>query len=65
VYAFVDHTVTIKNKTWTNPQVESHKKSHGVRLIRPQTQHINPEYIYFKVITSQTPSMKKIWVFMG
>jgi len=30
-------TTKLKNKTWTNPQIESHKKSHELRLIRPQT----------------------------
>jgi len=27
----------LKNTTWTNPQFKNNKKSHELRLIRPQT----------------------------
>jgi len=27
----------LKNKTWTNPQIKNNKKSHELRLIRPDT----------------------------
>jgi len=36
----------LKNKTWTNPQINNHKNSHEFRLIRPQTQQRNPEHMY-------------------
>jgi len=39
----------LKNKTWTNPQIKNHKKGHELRLIRPQTEHKNPEHI-FKIL---------------
>jgi len=26
-----------KNKTWANPHIQNHKRSHELRLIRPQT----------------------------
>jgi len=29
----------IKNKTWTNPQIQGHKKSHKPWLTRLQTHH--------------------------
>jgi len=28
-----------QNKTWNNPQIKTHKKTHELTLIRPQTQH--------------------------
>jgi hypothetical protein len=28
-------TIRLKNKTWTNPQIKNHMKSHELRLIRP------------------------------
>jgi hypothetical protein len=30
-------TTRLKNKTWTNPQIKNHRKSHELRLIRPQS----------------------------
>jgi len=39
-------TTWLKNKNWTNPQIKNHKKSHELRLIRPQTQQRNPEHTY-------------------
>jgi len=30
-------TPRLKNKTWTNPQIKNHKRSHDLELIRPQT----------------------------
>jgi len=28
---------SLENKTWTNPKIKNHKKSHELRLITPQT----------------------------
>jgi len=39
-------TTRLKNKTWTNPQIESHKKSHVLRLIKPLTWHKKPDHMY-------------------
>jgi hypothetical protein len=39
-------TRLFKNVTWNNPQIKNHKKSHELRLIRPQTGHKNPEQTY-------------------
>jgi hypothetical protein len=30
-------TTRLKNKTWTNPQIKNHNRSHELTLIRPQT----------------------------
>jgi hypothetical protein len=60
VFAFVGHTVTIRNKTWTNPQIANHQQSHELRHIRPQAQHKNPDHTYSKFFTPMTPHMKKI-----
>jgi len=38
-------TTWLKNKTWTNPQIRNHEKSHDHRLIRPETQHNDPEHM--------------------
>ena len=35
-------------KTWTNPQIKNYKKSHKLKLIKPQTQHQSPEHKYLK-----------------
>jgi len=48
-----------QNKAWTNSHIKNHKKSHELKLIRPQTQHKNPEHV-FKFLTAQTPSVEKI-----
>jgi hypothetical protein len=39
-------TTRLKNKTWTNPQIKNHKKSHELRLIRTQTRERNPQHMY-------------------
>jgi hypothetical protein len=49
----------LKNKTWTRAQIKNHKKSHELRLIRPQTQHKNPENTYLKFLTPLMPSVEK------
>jgi len=36
-------TTGLNDTTWTNPQTKNHKKSHELRLIRPQTWHKIPE----------------------
>jgi len=36
----------LKNKTRTNPQIKNHNRNHEFRLIKPQTWHENPEYMY-------------------
>jgi hypothetical protein len=41
-----------QNKVYTNPHIKNHKKSHELKLIRPQTQHRNPEPV-FKFLTAQ------------
>jgi hypothetical protein len=41
------------------PQIENHKNSYELRLIRPQTQHKNPEHMYLKFLTPVTPSVEK------
>jgi hypothetical protein len=41
-------TTRLKNKTWTNPQIKTHKKSHELRLFTPQTQHKNPARTFCK-----------------
>jgi len=46
-----------QNSTWTNPQIKDHKKSHELRLTRPQTQHTKPDHTYLKLLT---PSVEKI-----
>jgi hypothetical protein len=46
-----------QNNTWTNPQIKDHKKSHELRLTRPQTPHMKPEHTYLKFLTA---SMEKI-----
>jgi len=33
-------------ETWANPQIKNHKKSHEVKLIRPQIWHKSPEHMY-------------------
>jgi hypothetical protein len=53
-------TVRIKNKTWTNPQIKNHRKSHELRLIRPQTKYRNTEHTYSEFVTPLTPSVEKI-----
>jgi hypothetical protein len=53
-------TTTLKNKTSANSQIEGHKKSHDLRLLRPQTQHRNPEGMYLKLLTQLTPYVEKI-----
>jgi hypothetical protein len=45
----------------TNQHIKNLKKSHELRLIRPQTQHKTPEHI-FKFLT---PSVEKIVIFTG
>ena len=40
----------LENRT----QIKNHKKKHDVRLIRPQAQHISPEYTYWKFWTAST-----------
>jgi hypothetical protein len=35
-----------QNKTWTNPQIKNNKNCCELRLIRPQTQHRNPDHTY-------------------
>jgi hypothetical protein len=51
-------TTRLKNKTWTNRQKPL--KNHELKLIRPQTQHKNPEHTYLKFLTPLTPSVEKI-----
>jgi hypothetical protein len=50
----------LKNKTWTNPQIKSHKKSHELKLIRPQTEHKSSETTFLKFLTPPTPSVERI-----
>jgi len=52
-------TTKFKNKTWTNPQIKNHTKSHELRLIRPQTQHTYLKHTYLKFLTPLTPSVEK------
>jgi len=49
-------TARVKNITWTNPQIKRHKKSHELRLIRPQARRTQ----VFKFLTPQMPSLEKI-----
>jgi hypothetical protein len=42
----------LKNKTWNNPQIKNQEKSCELRLIRPLTQHKNPEHVYIKFLTT-------------
>jgi hypothetical protein len=46
-----------KNKTWTSLKIKNHKTSHERRLIKPQTQHKNPEHMCLKF---SKPSAEKI-----
>jgi hypothetical protein len=39
-------TYKAQNKTWNNPHIKNHKKGYELTLIRPQTQHTNPEHMY-------------------
>jgi hypothetical protein len=65
-------TTRPKNK---NPQIKNYKKSHELRLIRPQTQHKNshelrlirpetqyknPQHMYLKFLKPPAPSVEKI-----
>jgi len=47
------------NNTWTNPQIKNHKRNHTLSVIRPQTQHKNPEHI-LKFVTPLTLYMVKM-----
>jgi hypothetical protein len=51
-------TTRFKNKTWTNPQIKNHKKSHEPRLIRPQTTQKSRTDVF--KLTPLTPSVGKI-----
>jgi len=51
-------TTRPKNK---NLQIKNHKNSHELRLIRPQTQHKNPQHMYLKFLTPPAPSVEKIF----
>jgi hypothetical protein len=53
-------TTRLKNKTRTNPQIKNLKKRDELKLIRPQTQHRNPEHTVFKFLTPLTLSVGKI-----
>jgi hypothetical protein len=53
-------TIHLKNKTWASPQIKHHKKHHKLKLIRPQTQHKNPEYTYLNFLI---PLEEKIQIF--
>jgi hypothetical protein len=53
-------TTSLNNKTWTNPQNKNHKNSHEFGLIRPQSQHKIPEYMYSKFSPPIVPSVEKI-----
>jgi hypothetical protein len=44
---------------WTNPQIKNHKRSHELRLIRPQMQHKYPDHGYLKFWTLLTPTVEK------
>jgi hypothetical protein len=50
-------TIRPKNK---NLQIKNYKKSHELRLIRPQTQHKNLQHMYLKFLTSPVASVEKI-----
>jgi len=52
-------TTRLKNKTVTNLQIKNIKRSMNSRLIRPQTQHKNPENTYLKFLTPLPPSPEK------
>jgi len=39
-------TTKLINKTRVNPWIKNHKKSHELRLIRPQIWHKIPEHMY-------------------
>jgi hypothetical protein len=41
------------------------KKSNELRLIRPHTQHKNPAQKYLKFLTTLTPPVEKIVIYMG
>jgi hypothetical protein len=51
-------------KTWTYPQSINHKKSHEIRLIRPQ-HNTKIQNTHLKFLTSLTPSVEKTVNFMG
>ena len=40
-------------------KIINHKKSHELRLIRPQTQHKNREHMYLKFLTPLTTFVEK------
>jgi hypothetical protein len=44
----------LKNKIWTNPQIENHKKSHELRQARSQMQHKNPGHVFENRNTTET-----------
>jgi hypothetical protein len=52
-------TTGLKNKTWTNPKIKTHKKSHKLRVIRTQTWHKGPEHMYLIFLTPLTPSVEE------
>jgi hypothetical protein len=53
-------TTGLKCKIWTNPQNKIHKKSHELRLIRPQTWHKSTGHMYLIFLTPLPPSVEKI-----
>jgi hypothetical protein len=49
-----------KIKPGTIHKLKTIRRYNELRMIGPQTQHKNPEHIYFKLLTPLTPSVEKI-----
>jgi len=49
-------TTRLKNKTWTNPQIKNNKKSHELRLIKPDTTQKSRVHVFKILNTTSTIS---------
>jgi len=49
-----------KNEAWNTPQIKTIRKTLELILMRPQTQHKEPEHAHLKFVTLLTPSVEKI-----
>ena len=52
-----------QNNTWTNPQIKDHKKSHELRLTRPQIQHTKLDHTYLKFLTAYVEKIVNLYGF--
>ena len=55
----------INFKKRTNPQIQKHKTSHELTLIRPQMQHRSPEHVHLKFLIPITSVKKNVNLLHG